>query len=122
VEKAIEGLGLDPIQIERLKTSVGEATMNAIEHGNKYEAERTVTIQVMASDDAIKVRVGDEGSGLPGPRPPLPDLEAKLTGRQSPRGWGLYLIETMVDEVHDMVEEDGHTLELTIFRKARYDD
>src|SRR5262249_56195362 len=31
VERAVGGLGLDPARVERLKTAVGEATMNAME-------------------------------------------------------------------------------------------
>jgi anti-sigma regulatory factor (Ser/Thr protein kinase) len=47
------------------------------------------------------------------PDPETPDLEAKLEGLQSPRGWGLFLIKNMVDEMN--VHQDAtrrHTLEL----------
>ena len=37
-----------------------------------------------------------------------------VTGRQAPRGWGLLLIERMVDEARVTSEGDGHTLELTL--------
>jgi serine/threonine-protein kinase RsbW len=36
VAGAVEGLGLPAPTLERLKTAVAEATMNAMEHGNHY--------------------------------------------------------------------------------------
>ena len=45
---------------------------------------------------------------------PVPDLEAKLAGEQTPRGWGLFLIKSMVDEMHVINENDLHTVELLI--------
>ena len=41
-------------------------------------------------------------------------LEAKLEGRQAPRGWGLFLIENMVDEARVTSEGSGHTVELAL--------
>ena len=43
-----------------------------------------------------------------------PDLEAKLDGLQRPRGWGLFLIEKMVDEARVLDGEGEHTLELEL--------
>ena len=39
------------------------------------------------------------------PEAEAPDLEAKLAGEQKPRGWGLFLIQNMVDDVR--VASDG---------------
>ena len=36
VAATVEGLGLPDRTLERLKTAVAEATMNAMEHGNHY--------------------------------------------------------------------------------------
>ena len=46
--------------------------------------------------------------------PEQPDIEAKLDGRQSPRGWGLFLIKEMVDETRVTTEDGKHTLELVL--------
>ena len=43
-----------------------------------------------------------------------PDLEAKLEGLQKPRGWGLYLIRNMVDDVRVSSDGDRHTVELVM--------
>jgi len=114
VERAVADLGLPRPRLERLKTAVGEATMNAMEHGNEYRPDRPVLIRVLHSRDRLSVRVTDRGEARELERPESPDLEAKLDGRQKPRGWGLFLIEKMVDEAHERSEEDGHTLELVL--------
>ncbi|HSK85324.1 MAG TPA: SpoIIE family protein phosphatase, partial [Rubrobacter sp.] len=46
VASAVSGLGLPEKSLERLKTAVAEATMNAMEHGNRYNPEVPVKIQV----------------------------------------------------------------------------
>jgi hypothetical protein len=46
----------------------------------------------------------------------MPDLDAKLDGRQKPRGWGLFLIRHMVDGM-DVHADDGlQTVTLTLTR------
>lgn len=111
VAEAIEEheIDLSPAQVERLKTAVAEATMNAIEHGNRYRPELKVGIHVLASDEALAVRISDQGEGQPIPPAPKPDLEAKIAGQQSPRGWGLFLIENMMDHVR-VIQEGGHNV------------
>jgi serine phosphatase RsbU (regulator of sigma subunit)/anti-sigma regulatory factor (Ser/Thr protein kinase) len=98
-------------RLERLKTAVAEATMNAMEHGNQYRVDQPVIVQVRATAQSLAVRIIDRG-GQPIQRSETPDLAAKLAGLQSPRGWGLFLIEQLVDEVRVTSDEDHHTIEL----------
>ena len=46
VEESVRGLGLSGSRLEKLKTAVAEATMNAIEHGNQNRAEIPVEVEV----------------------------------------------------------------------------
>jgi serine phosphatase RsbU (regulator of sigma subunit)/anti-sigma regulatory factor (Ser/Thr protein kinase) len=121
VAEAVQDLGLPLSKLERLKTAVGEATMNALEHGNQYRPDLQVTLHVLASQDAVMVRVSDQGSGPPEETLEAPDLDAKLAGRQSPRGWGLFLIQEMVDRVNVVRGDASYTLELVLFREGRDD-
>jgi serine/threonine-protein kinase RsbW len=119
VAAAVGGLGLPGPTLERLKTAVAEATMNAMEHGNHYQAELPVIIEVSASDAELSVKITDEGSGPPAFDPETPDLEAKLEGMQTPRGWGLFLIKSMVDEMSVTGDEHHHTVELILHLDER---
>jgi serine phosphatase RsbU (regulator of sigma subunit)/anti-sigma regulatory factor (Ser/Thr protein kinase) len=121
VAESVQGLAIEPARLERLKTGVAEATMNAMEHGNKFNPEVPVDFVVRVSDRALSVRITDQGGGKPIPEAHVPDLEAKLAGTQTPRGWGLFLIEKMVDEMHVTMDERTHTIELIMHLKGRDD-
>ena len=114
VARAVSGLGLPQRTLERLKTAVAEATMNAMEHGNHYRAEVPVVIEVSASEEELSIKITDEGSGPPVFHSETPDLEAKLEGRQPPRGWGLFLIKNMVDDMNITGDEHHHTIEVVM--------
>ena len=114
VSVAVDGLGLAPERLERLKTAVGEATMNAMEHGSGYREDRPVTVRVLSGGGRVRVQITDRG-GAPAEREQeIPNLEAKLEGLQRPRGWGLFLIENMVDETRESSDGEQHTLELAL--------
>jgi serine phosphatase RsbU (regulator of sigma subunit)/anti-sigma regulatory factor (Ser/Thr protein kinase) len=122
VVAAAAPLALEAPRLERLKTAVAEATMNAIEHGNKNNPELSVRIRLLTTERGIEVRITDSGPG-PGPvEPDVPDLDAKLSGQQTPRGWGLFLIRNMVDELHVSGDDDTHTLELVLHTGGSADD
>lgn len=113
VVEVVLPLNLPDARLNRLKTAVAEATMNAIEHGNHNRPDLPVDIQVLINAADLIVRITDRGS-VPVPDPIAPDLEAKLAGQQSPRGWGLFLIEKMVDEMHVSGDAHHHMLELVM--------
>jgi anti-sigma regulatory factor (Ser/Thr protein kinase) len=108
------GTTLAPAALERLKTAVAEATMNAMEHGNRYQPDVPVSIQVLGSAEALRVRIVDQGGGQFRHEAETPDLEAKLAGLQSPRGWGLFLIEAMVDEMTISSDDRHHVVDLVM--------
>ena len=122
IERLVEALAgeqLEPARLERLKTAVGEATMNAMEHGNGFGSGLPVRISMLASPAEVRVRISDRGGGKELPDAPQPDIDAKLAGEQTPRGWGLFLIRNMVDELHESSDCDIHTVELVLYRDAR---
>jgi len=114
VAEAVGGCGLSADQLERLKTAVAEATMNAIEHGNHNRADVNVDITVVDTGASVAVSITDLG-GAHAPTKAaveLPDLDMKLAGLQSPRGWGLFLIQNMVDAMEVSTDGDKHTVRL----------
>jgi serine phosphatase RsbU (regulator of sigma subunit)/anti-sigma regulatory factor (Ser/Thr protein kinase) len=112
---AIGALGLPASRLSSLETAVAEATMNAIEHGNLGDESRPVTIRAWTEGETLVVRITDEGlgGGVPDDVEP-PDIEAKLRGEQSPRGWGLFLMRSMVDDLRITHDGHRHALELVV--------
>jgi anti-sigma regulatory factor (Ser/Thr protein kinase) len=90
--------------------------MNAMEHGNKYQPDMPVHIWVDQSPVAVRVRIVDQGGGQFMSEAEAPDLDAKLAGLQSPRGWGLFLIQAMVDEMQVQSDDHHHTVALIMNR------
>ena len=122
VAEVVREIGLSEQRLERLKTAVAEATMNAMEHGNRYDPDVSVNIQVWLLKDRLLVRIIDRGSGpLSSLKAQGPNLEAKLENLQTARGWGVFLIERMVDEVRVSGNPDHHTVELVMRLEAGKD-
>ena len=119
VAEAVAPLALEPARLERLKTAVAETVMNAIEYGSQGDPTVPVDVRVDADAETIRIRVTDRALSGPVPDAEMPDLDAKLEGRQKPRGWGLFLIRHMVDGM-DVHADDGlQTVTLTVARDGR---
>ncbi len=122
VAAAVADLGLPPARLERLKTAVSEATMNAIEYGSQGRPDVPVDLDVETTADAIVVRITDRAlSGAVPDDAEAPDIELKLAGEQKPRGWGLFLIKNMVDSMDVTSDGSTQTVTLTMAREERSD-
>ena len=71
--------GIAESRLERLKTAVGEATMNAMEHGTGYREDRPVKVRVLTGDGACACR-----SPTSAARPPSASARSR-TSRPSSR-------------------------------------
>jgi serine phosphatase RsbU (regulator of sigma subunit)/anti-sigma regulatory factor (Ser/Thr protein kinase) len=114
VTAAVGPLGLPQAKLDQLKTAVAEAVMNAIEHGNANDPRLPVTVRAVVHRTDLLVQIVDQGGGRSIPEPVPPDLEAKLAGEQSARGWGLFLIKSMVDELRVTDDDRHHMVELVM--------
>jgi anti-sigma regulatory factor (Ser/Thr protein kinase) len=89
-----------------------------MEHGNHYQPDLPVEVAVRACEHP--------GFHLDWRRkaiqPSAFDIDAKLAGLQSPRGWGLFLIKNMVDEMKVSTNGGRHTIELILNRLGLAND
>ena len=99
-------------RVEDLKTAVAEACMNAIEHGNKLDASTKVGISLTVDKGRLQVAVQDEGRGLGKIR--APDLDSQIAGKTDPGGWGVFLIENLMDEVSVESTPEGTLVKMII--------
>lgn len=80
--------------IEELKVALAEACTNAIQHAYPKGGEQnSIRILFSLEGEALVIRVEDQGLGFEPKRvlvPPQPDQE---------RGFGIYLIKALADEV-----------------------
>ncbi len=105
-------LGFKPDRIEDLKTALAEACINAIEHGNLGRDDARVVVRLFGEDKMLTVWVLDEGTGLMS-APPEPSIEKKMDSMEPPRGFGLFLIRNLADEVSfDRIGDGGHAVKM----------
>lgn len=110
-------MGFSEDRIEDLKTAVEEACTNAIEHGNQQNANTKVLVEFIADESKLQVDIHDKGQGIRG-NIPKPDIDAKIAKKQSPRGWGLFLIQSLMDEVKfEWSPETGNVTRMVIYLK-----
>jgi serine/threonine-protein kinase RsbW len=104
-------------RVDDLKTAVAEACANAIEHGNKLDAATKVGITLTVTDDRLEVDVQDEGRSIV---PTVtPDIESKIEGTSDPRGWGIFLINSLMDEVTFGLTPEGKNIVRMIIHLER---
>jgi serine/threonine-protein kinase RsbW len=108
-----KSMNFPPERVEDLKTAVAEACMNAIEHGNKLDATTRVGIRLVVDKDKLQIAVQDQGSGVAKMR--TPDLEGRMEGKLDPRGWGIFLIENLMDEVTFESTAEGGVVKMIIY-------
>lgn len=90
-------MGFAEDRIEDLKTAIAEACINAMEHGNKLDETLPVGVILSTGTDSLEVRVVDTGAG-PAGHAAAPDIDKKMHEEEQPRGMGMFLIESLMDE------------------------
>jgi anti-sigma regulatory factor (Ser/Thr protein kinase) len=79
---------LEAVVLEDVKLLVSELVTNSVRHAYSHEGDH-VELEVSVEDDTLRVQVADTGPGFE-PRP-------RRTGRHTPGGWGLFLVEKLSD-------------------------
>jgi serine/threonine-protein kinase RsbW len=107
-----ERAGVDEDDLMKVGMAVRESMVNAVVHGNRYNANKKVRFSVTSSAEHFIVRVADEGEGFDFaavPDPLAPENLMKTSGR------GLFLIRSLMDDLQMRQLESGGT-ELTLIK------
>ena len=88
-------MGFDEDEQHHIGISLREGVVNAVVHGNKYNARKRVRLVVSRTPERLEILVGDEGEGFDVQRVPDPLAEENLL-RQS--GRGVMMIQAFMDE------------------------
>lgn len=96
-EQLARAAGFDEDTASQIAMVVREATINAILHGNKRDPAKQVHASFELNDEALSIRIADEGAGLDPdtvPDPCAPENILRGSGR------GIFLMRAIMDEVH----------------------
>ncbi|HUA21425.1 MAG TPA: ATP-binding protein [Bryobacteraceae bacterium] len=92
---AAQEIGFGEDDLHQLGMAVRESMVNAVVHGNRYNARKKVRVSVTKDTDRLTIVIADEGDGFDPDAIPDPLAEENIL-RQS--GRGLLLIRAFVDE------------------------
>jgi anti-sigma regulatory factor (Ser/Thr protein kinase) len=88
----VAGYGFAQQDLSDIETAVGEALANAAEHGHRSDSGFDVRVYV--ERNRLIIEVQDDGAGFG-----APDPAAKAPAHDAPRGFGIYLMRHLMDEV-----------------------
>jgi len=111
-------IGLTPDRIEDLKLAVSEAVNNAIEHGNGREAAKLVEVVFMLDHEKLEVRIRDEGEGAERVDFARRVVEEHNLDAGMHRGFGMYLINALVDDCEVSSSQQGTVMTLRLYREG----
>ncbi|MGB7265066.1 MAG: ATP-binding protein [Terracidiphilus sp.] len=89
--------GLDEDQRFHIAMAVREAAINAVLHGNEYDPSRHIDVLLENTGSDLVFKIVDQGNGFNPenlPDPLAPENLLRGTGR------GIFLIRSLMDEVH----------------------
>ena len=87
--------GFDEDDLMKIGMAVRESMVNAVAHGNRYNANKKVRFSVASDSKRLTVRIADEGDGFDFSHLPDPLSQENLT-RAS--GRGIFLVRSFMDE------------------------
>jgi serine/threonine-protein kinase RsbW len=96
-EQMAREAGFDDDTSSQVAMVVREAVINAILHGNRRDPAKHVHVSFELNDEALSIRIADEGPGLDPetvPDPLAPENILRSSGR------GIFLMRAIMDEVH----------------------
>lgn len=105
--------GIDDGRLEDLRVAVSEACTNAVEAHRRDAVDERIVVRCITTDDHLEVRIEDSGSGFDAdlvPAPPGPDAPPNA----SERGWGIQLIQALVDDVTFRQTGEGTAVDLVV--------
>lgn len=104
----------DEDRIDEVKMALIEAIINAFEHSQS--PDKKVRIRFVLGEENLTVIIQDHGQGFALEKIEKPEIGKKLH-HEYKRGWGLMLIENLMDTVYIESNANGTTLVMSKNRK-----
>lgn len=105
--------GIDDDRLEDLRVAVSEAVTNAVEAHRRDAVADRVSVTCRSDGTELHVLIEDSGCGLDvADVPAAPGPDAPPTA--SERGWGIQLIQALVDDVTFEQTDSGTSVDLVV--------
>ena len=109
---AAQRAGFDEDDLMKIGMAVRESMVNAVVHGNRYNAHKKVRFAVTHNTERFTIRIADEGEGFDFaslPDPLAPENLMRTSGR------GIFLIRSFMDEF-EMRPREPQGTEVTLVK------
>jgi anti-sigma regulatory factor (Ser/Thr protein kinase) len=110
-EAVAEMMELDELKTAEVSMALIEACLNSFEHSNSKDRRVYITFKV--EDAELRIILHDYGKGFDPSKVEEPHIDEKLKPGVSKRGWGLKLMEGMMDSVDVRSGPKGTTITMT---------
>jgi serine/threonine-protein kinase RsbW len=120
VVAAVAGVldGIDEDRLEDLRVAVSEACTNAVEAHRLDALDEHVVVRCSVSGDRFQVCIEDSGRGFdPAAVPAAPEPD-EMPSATTERGWGVQLIQALVDDVTFRWTGEGTAVDLVVRLEA----
>lgn len=110
IDNVKEKFNVDDDLYGNIMVAITESVNNAIKHGNKCDKTKNVILSATCDENALTIRVEDQGEGFDYdnlPDPTAPENLDKVGGR------GVFLMKHLSDEVR--FENEGRVAEMVFY-------
>lgn len=101
-----ESIQLKANKIDEIKMAIIEACLNAFEHS--FSKDQMVHVQFLIKPKELEIIVRDHGRGFDPTKVAMPDIREKIgSGTKDKRGWGIKIMESLMDSVKITSNKNG---------------
>ncbi len=104
VEGILRGYGTEESVIADIAISVTELVINSINHGNKSEEQKSVSLLINRTNGEVSITITDQGSGFD------PDTIADPLAAENllkDTGRGIFIVKSLMDKVEVETTDEG---------------
>ncbi len=96
IDEVMNEIGITEENYGKILVSTLEAVNNAIMHGNRYEKNKIVDVEISYKNEKLKIKISDQGKGFVPEEVPDPTIPQNL---ESLNGRGIFLMSKLADEI-----------------------
>ena len=107
-----QSINLKPDKIDEIKMAIIEACLNSFEHSKSKD--QMVHVRFIVLPKELQITVRDNGRGFDPAKVKKPKMEEIISNPQKrKRGWGLQIIESLMDSVDVSSDANGTQIIMT---------
>jgi serine/threonine-protein kinase RsbW len=112
-------VGMSADRVDEVRMAVVEACVNAFEHSHAVDRKVDITFSVWGDPEPsrLEIRIHDAGIGFSPAAVEDPRIEQKIRGERK-RGWGLKIMQGLMDEVRIQSGSKGTTVIMSKTREG----